>query len=135
MCLDTAGIEQTPFKNSKVRWKVMVKNKSTGEIESPVVHVMKWRVGQTYIAERAKVGAVPRGYHDIGFHVFPNRESARKLRSYWESMYSTASSSDFTHIVVKVEVSMFIAAGVFETCQDSYLTETWQRCKMVEIAR
>jgi len=87
---------------------------------------MSWEIGRVYTAKTGKGNFAGTGASDIGFHVFTTRKAAREMASYWNDMYPTQK-----HIVVKVEVSDFVAAGTFR----DHSTETWKKCNIVEIAR
>lgn len=105
----------------------MVKNTHNG-LSSPVAF-MDWEVGQTYTAKHNCAGVFSTKSQDIGFHVLTTRVSARKLCSHWNSIYNN------DHVVVKTIVSKFVGAGVFGTYKAAYQSETWKKCKIVEIAR
>jgi len=122
MCLNTDNIDQVPYNKSRTRWKVLMTVSTTHLLESPVVD-MFWTIGKTYYAECKERYAY---IEDVGFHVMITRDEARELAAHWNEVDSTR-----RHVVVKIEVSDFVAAGMF--CD--WRTETWTTCKVVEIAR
>lgn len=89
---------------------------------------MSWNVGQTYKARARKEYA---DKVDVGFHVFVTRSTARDVCDYWQSCFAKPGKR---YVVVKVEISGFVAAGYFTPYTNDTKSETWKKCKIVKVS-